>query len=139
MWIHLYQLQYNITANIEYPYQFFFYISIFLCHIGPMELYYFLGCLIFFSFCNTYFKCVVERLNDKITLPTLEFLVFFLESFQKYEQLFQRSEATMHLLYNKQVDLYRYTLISFCKFEEIAKLKSDSALVKFEYKKRRIS
>ena len=41
----------------------------------------------------------------------------------------------MHLLYNKQVDLYRYTLISFCKFEEIAKLKSDSALVKFEYKK----
>ena len=68
-----------------------------------------------------------------MTLPTLEFLFFFLESFQKYEKLFQRSEPTLHLLYNKQVDLYRNTLISFCNFEMIAKIESDSALVKFDY------
>ena len=78
-----------------------------------------------------------QRLKDNMTLPTLEFLSFFLESFQKYEKLFQRSDPTLHLLYNKQVDLYRNTLISFCNFEMIAKLGSDSELVKFDYKNKK--
>ena len=78
---------------------------------------------------------IIQKLRDKITLPTLEFLSFILDSFNKYEQLFQRSESTIHLLYNKQVDLYRTTLLAFCDFDKIARITSDSELVKFDYKK----
>ena len=46
---------------------------------------------------------------------------------------FKKSEPTIHHLYNKQVELYRTTLLSFCKFEQIEKLSTDSALVKFKY------
>ena len=66
-------------------------------------------------------------------LPSLEFINFALKPYSKYEQLFKKSEPTIHLLYNKQVELYRTTLLSFCKFEQIEKLSTDSALVKFKY------
>ena len=76
---------------------------------------------------------IVQKLQDKFTLPTLEFIKFASEPYNRYEQLFQRNEPTIHLLYNKQVELYRTTLLSFCKFEEVEKLSNDSALVKFKY------
>lgn len=64
---------------------------------------------------------ITLRLNDKITLASLEFISFVLLPYHKYEQLFQRNEPTLHLLYNKQVELYRTTLLLFCKFEIIGK------------------
>ena len=79
---------------------------------------------------------ITQGLNSKITLPTLEFISFILEPFHKYELLFQRSDPTIHLLYNKQVELYRTTLMAYCKFDVIAKLSTDSELVKFDYKKK---
>ena len=60
---------------------------------------------------------ITLRLDDKITLASLEFISFVLLPYHKYEQLFQRNEPTMHLLYNKQVELYRTTLLLFCKFK----------------------
>ena len=50
---------------------------------------------------------ITLRLNDKITLASLEFISFVLLPYHKYEQLFQRNEPTMHLLYDKQVELYK--------------------------------
>ena len=77
---------------------------------------------------------IIQKLKDPITLPTLEFLSFILVSFNKYEQLFQRKDPTIHLLYNKQVELYRTILLSFCDFGQISMLSSDSELVKFDYR-----
>ena len=39
----------------------------------------------------------------------------------------------MHLLYDKQVELYGTTLLLFCKFEKIENLTTDSRLVGYKY------
>ena len=39
-------------------------------------------------------------LKNKYTLPSLYFILNALEIFQKYEKLFQKSEITIHLLYD---------------------------------------
>ena len=60
--------------------------------------------------------------------------MFVLLNFQKYEKLFQREEPTIHLMYDKQVDLYRSTLMHFCVFSKIETLKNSVELVAFDYK-----
>lgn len=47
---------------------------------------------------------ISEAINCKFTLPTLYFIQFSLENFQKYEKLFQRDSPTIHIIYNKQID-----------------------------------
>ena len=79
---------------------------------------------------------IAKCLNSNIILPSLEFICFILEPFHKYELLFQRSDSTLHLVYNKQVELYRTTLMAYCKFNVIEKLSTDSELVNFDYKKK---
>ena len=77
---------------------------------------------------------IVTAMNNKYTLPTLYLIQFSLEIFQKYEKLFQRETPTIHLLYDKQVDLFRNTLLQFCKIEIIEKIK-DKELTNFEFSK----
>ena len=67
-------------------------------------------------------------------MPTLQFILFALQSFQKYEKLFQREEPTIHLLYDKQVDLFKGTLIHFCVFSKIKPLRNSLDLIKFDFK-----
>ena len=78
---------------------------------------------------------IVAAMNNKYTLPTLYLIQFSLENFQKYEKLFQRETPTIHLLYDKQVDLFRNTLLQFCKIEIIEKIKDDKELTNFEFSK----
>ena len=77
---------------------------------------------------------ISEALTNIFTLPTLHFILFVLESFQKYEKLFQRQDPTIHLLYDKQVDLFRGTLLHFCVFSKIKPLRKSVTLIKFDYK-----
>ena len=77
---------------------------------------------------------ICETLKHSFTLPTLHFILFVLQNFQKYEKLFQREEPTIHLLYDKQVDLFRGTLIHFCIFSKLKPLRNSVDLVNFEYK-----
>ena len=77
---------------------------------------------------------ICENLRNIFTLPTLHFIMFVLLNFQKYEKLFQREEPTIHLMYDKQVDLYRSTLMHFCVFSKIETLKNSVELVAFDYK-----
>ncbi|CAL4194638.1 unnamed protein product [Meganyctiphanes norvegica] len=72
-------------------------------------------------------------LNNKFTLPTLYFILHALEIFQKYKKLFQRSDTTIHLLYDKQIDLFRKTLLYFCHLEKIEMLKCSDTLLSFDY------
>ena len=51
-------------------------------------------------------RIYIEAIRNKYTLPTLYLIKFTLKVFQKYEKLFQRETPTIHLLYDKQVDLY---------------------------------
>ena len=74
-------------------------------------------------------------LKSKYTLVTLHFIFHSLEIFQKYEKLFQRAEPVIHLLYDKQVDLFRTTLLHFCPLKKIEKLKTSDSLLSFDYKK----
>ena len=67
------------------------------------------------------------------TLPTLNFLSFALEVYQNYEKLFQKNEPTIHLLYDQQVDLFRNTLLMYCKFTSVAALIKDKDLVNFKF------
>ena len=76
-----------------------------------------------------------DALKDKFTLPTLFFILHVLEIFQKYEKLFQRSSTTIHLLYDKQVDLFRTTLIYFCHLEMIENCKFSQDLLGFDFEK----
>ena len=76
-----------------------------------------------------------DALKDKFTLPTLFFILHVLEIFQKYEKLFQRSSTTIHLLYDKQVDLFRTTLIYFCRLEMIENCKFSQDLLGFDFEK----
>ena len=72
-------------------------------------------------------------LKDKFTLPTLYFIQHALEIFQKYEKLFQRSTTTIHLLYDKQIELYRTTLIYFCRLYIIEKCKCNEDLLGIDF------
>ncbi|CAL4189446.1 unnamed protein product [Meganyctiphanes norvegica] len=72
-------------------------------------------------------------LKDKFTLPTLYFIQHALEIFQKYEKLFQRSTTTIHLLYDKQIELYRTTLIYFCRLDIIEKCKCNEDLLGIDF------
>ena len=78
---------------------------------------------------------IVAAMKNKYTMPTLYLIQFSLEIFQKYEKLFQRETPTIHLLYDKQVDLFRNTLLQFCKIEIIEKIKDDKELTNFEFSK----
>ena len=69
------------------------------------------------------------------TLPTLYLIQFTLEIFQRYEKLFQQETPTIHLLYDKQVELFRNTLLQFCKLKEIGKIKDDKELTNFDFNK----
>ena len=82
---------------------------------------------------------IIEALTSKFFLPTLTFLQYSLEMFQKYEKLFQRESPTIHLLYGKQVEIYRNTLMQFCELEKIQLLKSGIDLIKFDLKSLLIS
>ena len=55
--------------------------------------------------------------------------------FQKYEKLFQKSETTIHLLYDKQIELFQTALMYFCPLEKIQELKDADSLLSFEYDK----
>ena len=74
-----------------------------------------------------------EVLRNVFTLPTLHFISFVLQSFQKYEKLFQREEPTIHILFDQQVDLYRGTLLHFCVFSKVKALRKSEDLVKFDF------
>ena len=76
-----------------------------------------------------------NALKNKYTLPTLHFILNALEMFQKYEKLFQRSETTIHLLYDKQVELFQTALMYFCPLNKIQDLKDANSLLSFEYDK----
>ena len=76
-----------------------------------------------------------NALKNKYTLPTLHFILNALEMFQKYEKLFQRSETTIHLLYDKQVELFQTALMYFCPLNKIQDLKNANSLLSFEYDK----
>ena len=78
---------------------------------------------------------IITALKDKFTLPTLYFIKHALEIFQKYEKLFQRTDTTIHLLYDKQIDLFRTTLIYFCRLDEIEKCSFNNELLAFDYEK----
>ena len=69
------------------------------------------------------------------TLPTLYLIQFTLEIFQRYEKLFQQETPTIHLLYDKQVELLRNTLLQFCKLKEIGKIKDNKELTNFDFNK----
>lgn len=75
---------------------------------------------------------ISEMLKNKMTLPSLHFISFALQVFKKYELLFQRNEPTVHLLYDKQVDILRDTLLCFCKLETVEKIKSGADLIKYK-------
>ena len=81
---------------------------------------------------------ICEALACKYTLPTLYFIQYSLERFQKYEKLFQRDSTTLHIMYSKQTDLYRNTLLQFCKFEIIEKIKTANELINFDFKDKKI-
>ena len=74
-----------------------------------------------------------SALKDKFTLPTLHFLAHVLEIFKKYEKLFQRSNTTIHLLYDKQVDVFHTTLIYFCKLDLIENCKSSEDILSIDF------
>ncbi|CAL4071047.1 unnamed protein product, partial [Meganyctiphanes norvegica] len=76
-----------------------------------------------------------NALKNKYTLPTLHFILNALEIFQRYEKLFEMSEITIHLLYDKQMDLFRTALMYFCPLDKIQKLKDTDSLLAFEYNK----
>ena len=61
-------------------------------------------------------------LKNKYTLPSLYFIRNTLEMFQKYEKLFQKSEVTIHLLYDKQIELYQTALMYLCPVDKIQNL-----------------
>ena len=48
-------------------------------------------------------------------------------------KLFQKSETTINLLYDKQIDLLRTTLLYFCPLDKIEKLKDADSLISYEY------
>ena len=48
---------------------------------------------------------IINVLINKYALPTMYFILNALQIFQKYEELFQKSDTTIHLLYDKQTDL----------------------------------
>ena len=74
-------------------------------------------------------------LKNKYTLPSLYFIRNALEMFQKYEKLFQKSEVTIHLLYDKQIELYQTALMYLCPMDKIQNLKSADSLLSFDYNK----
>ena len=74
-------------------------------------------------------------LKNKYTLPSLYFIRNTLEMFQKYEKLFQKSEVTIHLLYDKQIELYQTALMYLCPMDKIQNLKSADSLLSFDYNK----
>lgn len=78
---------------------------------------------------------ITTALKGKFTFPTLHFILHFLVNFQKFEKLFQRAEPTIHLLYDKQINLFQTTLIHFCPLDKIEKLKKSDTLLTFEYNK----
>ena len=80
------------------------------------------------------FQRITEAIKCKYTLPTLYFIQFSLEIYQKYEKLFQRDSPTIHIMYSKQVDLFRNTLLQFCRFELIENIKNDKDLITFDFK-----
>ena len=77
---------------------------------------------------------IIETIKCRYTLPTLYFIQYSLESFQKYEKFFQKSTPTIHIMHDKQINLYRDNLLQFCAFSSVEKLKSDMDLVNFDYK-----
>ena len=78
-------------------------------------------------------KRILGMLQRKETLVSLHFIGFALEKFQKYEKLFQRSESTIHIMFDEQVELFRGVLRSFCTFDEIQKLKTATELTSFVF------
>ena len=78
---------------------------------------------------------ITTALKGKFTFPTLHFILHFLVNFQKFEKLFQRAEPTIHLLYDKQINLFQTTLIHFCPLDKIEKVKKSDTLLTFEYNK----
>ena len=60
----------------------------------------------------------ITAVKDKFTLPTLHFILHSLEIYQKYEKLFQKTETTIHLMYDKQVALFQTTLLYFCPLKK---------------------
>ena len=74
-------------------------------------------------------------LKSKYTLPTLHFILYSLEIFHKYEKLFQKTDITIYLLYDWQIDLYQTALMYFCPLKKISELKCADSLLSFEYKK----
>ena len=79
--------------------------------------------------------CIINALKSKFTLPTLYFIRHSLEIYQKYEKLFQRSDTTIHLLFDKQVDLFRTTLIYFCHLDRLQRLRFSEELLAFDFEK----
>lgn len=77
-----------------------------------------------------------NALKDKFTLPTQHFILHALEIFQRYEKLFQRSETTIHLLYDKQIELFQNTIMHFCPLDKIQNLKDTRSLLSFDYYKK---
>ena len=80
---------------------------------------------------------ISEAIKCKFTLPSLYFIQFSLEIFQKYEKLFQRTSPTIHIMYSKQVELFRNTLLQFCRFELIEKIDNDKDLIHFDFKEKK--
>ena len=76
---------------------------------------------------------ITDMMKNVYTLPTLNFMAFALNIYQTYELLFQKNDPTIHLLYDQQVDLYRNTLLMYCKFDTVAALLNDNDLVKFDF------
>ena len=79
--------------------------------------------------------CIIIALKSKFTLPTLYFIRHSLEIYQKYEKLFQRSDTTIHLLFDKQVDLFRTTLLYFCHLDRLKILKLSEEFLAFDFEK----
>lgn len=77
---------------------------------------------------------ICVAIECKFTLPSLYFIQFSLEKFQEYEKLFQRDSPTIHIMYSKQLDLFRNTLLQFCKFEVIEKINNAKDLINFDFK-----
>ena len=79
---------------------------------------------------------ITTAVKDKFTLPTLHFILHALEIYQKYEKLFQKTETTIHLMYDKQVELFQTTLLYFCPLKKIEELKDATSLLSFDYAKK---
>ena len=77
---------------------------------------------------------ITEMMRNIYTLPTLHFMTFALKIYQIYELIFQKNEPTIHLLYDQQVDIFRNTLLMYCKFDSVAALLTDADLVNFDFK-----